>query len=222
MLMTSDYQIWLTANSEKQKIQLPVNPEKVTLSHNSSNSTINVVELGEVTIFQGRPAVQISFSSFFPTKKFPGIKVNKLSTPRKLVKRIIGWKNKKKPVHFIITKLGVDMYCSIESFTYEEQGGDPGTLHYSLTLKEYREIKTRQVKVNTKSQTATVNKSSPRVDNSSNPSTYTVVYGDCLWNLAKKFYGDGMKYTKIYEANKKLIGPNPNVLYVGWQLTIPE
>lgn len=221
--MTSDdYQIWLTANSEKQKIQLPVNPEKVAISHNSANSTINIVELGEIIVFQGRPAVQISFSSFFPTKKFPGVKVEKLTKPQTLVKRIIGWKTKKKPVHLIITKLGVDMYCSIEAFTYEEQGGDLGTLHYSITLKEYREIKARKVTVNTNSKTATVSKSAQRVDNSSNPTTYTVVYGDCLWNLAKRFYGDGMKYTKIYEANKQLIGPNPNVLYVGWQLTIPE
>lgn len=221
--MTSDdYQIWLTANSEKQKIQLPVNPESITITNGSSNSTINVVELGEVIIFQGRPAVQISFSSFFPAKKFPGVKVDKLTQPTTIAKRIIGWKNKKKPIHFVVTKLGVDMYCSIENFTYSEQGGDPGTLHYTLSLKEYREIKTRQVKVNAKTQKATVSKSEQRVDNSSNLSTYTVVYGDCLWNLAKKFYGDGMKYTKIYEANKALIGPNPNVLYVGWVLTIPE
>lgn len=221
--MTSDdYQIWLTANSEKQKIQLPVNPETVTIANNSSNSTINVVELGEVTVFQGRPAIQISFSSFFPAAMFPGVKVKELTNPQKLIKRIIGWKEKKKPIHLIITKVGVDMYCSIESFSYEENGGDPGTLHYTLSLKEYREIKTRKVNVNAKSKTATVNKSPQRVDNRSNPKTYTVVYGDCLWNLAKKFYGDGTKYTKLYEANKKLIGPNPNVLYVGWQLTIPE
>ena len=32
-------------------------------------------------------------------------------------------------------------------------------------------------------------------------STYTVVRGDCLWNIAKKFYGSGTKYTIIYDAN---------------------
>lgn len=32
-------------------------------------------------------------------------------------------------------------------------------------------------------------------------STYTVVRGDCLWNIAKKYYGSGAKYTIIYDAN---------------------
>ena len=36
-------------------------------------------------------------------------------------------------------------------------------------------------------------------------STYTVVRGDSLWNIAKKFYGSGAKYTIIYDANIDVI-----------------
>lgn len=45
--------------------------------------------------------------------------------------------------------------------------------------------------------------------------------GDCLWNIAKKYYGDGSQYTKIYNANKETIGANPNVIKVGQKLVIP-
>ena len=51
--------------------------------------------------------------------------------------------------------------------------------------------------------------------------TYTVVKGDCLWNIAKKFYGSGSKYTIIYNANQGVIGGNPNLIYPGQVLTIP-
>ena len=51
--------------------------------------------------------------------------------------------------------------------------------------------------------------------------TYTVVAGDCLWNIAKKYYGDGSQYTKIYEANKGTIGSNPNLIKPGQKLVIP-
>lgn len=51
--------------------------------------------------------------------------------------------------------------------------------------------------------------------------TYTVVKGDCLWNIAKKFYGNGADYTKIYNANVGVIGSNPNLIYPGQVLTIP-
>ena len=51
--------------------------------------------------------------------------------------------------------------------------------------------------------------------------SYTVVSGDCLWNIAKKYYGDGSQYTKIYEANKGTIGSNPNLIKPGQKLVIP-
>jgi len=51
--------------------------------------------------------------------------------------------------------------------------------------------------------------------------TYTVKKGDNLWTLAKKFYGSGADYTKIYEANKGTIGKNPNLIYPGQTFTIP-
>lgn len=56
---------------------------------------------------------------------------------------------------------------------------------------------------------------------SSGGTTYTVKKGDNLWTLAKKFYGSGADYTKIYEANKDTIGKNPNLIYPGQTFTIP-
>ena len=50
--------------------------------------------------------------------------------------------------------------------------------------------------------------------------SYTVKKGDCLWNIAKKYYGNGAQYTKIYNANKGKI-KNPNLIYPGQVLTIP-
>lgn len=50
--------------------------------------------------------------------------------------------------------------------------------------------------------------------------TYTVKKGDCLWAIAKQFYGDGSAYTRIYDANTKQIA-NPNLIYVGQVLVIP-
>ena len=50
--------------------------------------------------------------------------------------------------------------------------------------------------------------------------TYTVKKGDCLWNIAKKFYGNGSAYTKIYDANTNKIA-NPNLIYLGQVFVIP-
>lgn len=50
---------------------------------------------------------------------------------------------------------------------------------------------------------------------------YTVQAGDTLSAIALKFYGDASQYMVIYEANKKLIGDDPDLIKVGQDLVIP-
>jgi nucleoid-associated protein YgaU len=54
--------------------------------------------------------------------------------------------------------------------------------------------------------------------------THTVESGDTLSGLAKKFYGSEAQayWMEIYEANKEVIGDNPNVILIGQVLNIPE
>jgi LysM repeat protein len=56
--------------------------------------------------------------------------------------------------------------------------------------------------------------------NSSSGKTYTVKRGDNLWNIARKYYGKGSLYTKIFQANKDKI-KNANLIYPGQVLIIP-
>lgn len=55
----------------------------------------------------------------------------------------------------------------------------------------------------------------------SSGSTYTVKSGDSLWKIAKQLYGSGADWKKIYEANKDVIGSNPNLIYPGQTFTVP-
>lgn len=215
--MSINYQMWLTFNGEKEKIQFPVLPETLSISRGSKNQSVSISGLGEITVIQSRQAVVFSFSSFFPATTFPGVAVGNLTKPLTLVEKIVSWKDSKKPAHFIVTGCNIDLYCTIEDFKVSENGGDVGTLHYSITLKEYREITVRQVKVEIKTQTATVKPDNARVDNTVTPKTYTVVKGDCLWNIAQKYLGSGAKYTEI----KTLNGLSSNMIYPNQVLKIP-
>ena len=49
---------------------------------------------------------------------------------------------------------------------------------------------------------------------------YEIVSGDTLGGIAKKFYGNASKYTKIFEANRDII-EDPNKIYPGQKIKIP-
>lgn len=63
--------------------------------------------------------------------------------------------------------------------------------------------------------------------------SYTVVKGDTLWGIAKRFYGNGREYARIYGANKEIIentakgrgkpdSSNGHWIFPGTVLVIPE
>ena len=48
---------------------------------------------------------------------------------------------------------------------------------------------------------------------------YTVQEGDTLWGIAKSFLGDGSRYAEIAGLSGV---KNPNLIYPGQVLTLPE
>jgi len=50
--------------------------------------------------------------------------------------------------------------------------------------------------------------------------SYTVVSGDSLSKIAKRFYGNANRWQEIYEANKSKI-KNPDLIQPGQVLVIP-
>ncbi len=49
---------------------------------------------------------------------------------------------------------------------------------------------------------------------------YEIKSGDTLSGIAKEFYGDFSMYTKIFEANREVIG-DPDKIYPGQKIRIP-
>lgn len=49
---------------------------------------------------------------------------------------------------------------------------------------------------------------------------YTIEHGDTLSKIAKRYYGDPMKYPRIFEANREVI-KDPDLIYPGQKVRIP-
>jgi nucleoid-associated protein YgaU len=51
---------------------------------------------------------------------------------------------------------------------------------------------------------------------------YTVVSGDSLSLISKKFWGDLMLWPILYDANRQTVGSDPNRIEIGQRLSIPN
>ncbi|MDR1753320.1 MAG: LysM peptidoglycan-binding domain-containing protein [Eubacterium sp.] len=219
--MASKYQMDMAFNGEKEKLHFSVLPTEININHGGTNKSVDVQGLGEIIIKQNPSATVISFSSYFPAMPFPGMgrHFEKVTDPYYIVGKIVEWKNSELPVHFIITGTAINMMCVIDSFSYSEKGGDIGTLYYSITLKEYKEVSIRHKPA--KEGSVDIPKSTPkRPDNRVHEKTYTVVKGDCLTAIAARLLGSANRYTEIVSLNSDLI-KNPDLIYPGWVLKLP-
>lgn len=198
------------------RIVLPVKPEDYTVSVFHRNTVTNVIQLGDINLMGKTGLRSVILSSFFPAKKYNFGSYE--ADPISLVEKIEGWRKSGKPSRVVIGR-ALNMECTIESFNWGEQDAT-GDIYYTLTLKEYKRIKT--VKANIKVQTDPPKQRETKAPEKSGGKQYTVKKGDCLWNIAKQFYGNGAKYTDIVSANQNIFSKrSPNLIYAGDVLNIP-
>lgn len=203
----------------KDSITLPVNPAEPVISGGGTSFTdIQVIKGGERTVIGNSMLQVVSFSSFFPRDYDSSYCVRRdIPDPWEAVSKINEWRDSDKPVKLLITETDINMYATIRKFDIREKGGEPGDIYYDIEFKEYEFINIREVV----QQAPKVQQQTDRPETAATANTYTVVKGDCLWNISKKFYGSGAQYPKIFNANNPPI-KNANLIYPGQVLTIPS
>lgn len=205
-------EFWIKQGEEA--LQLPVKPTEFTVTVAHRNTVVNVIQLGDINLIGKTGLREISLSSFFPAKDYNFSNNSGRKSPISCVTQLESWRNSGKPVRVIITDV-LNMEATIESFAWGEHDAT-GDIYYTIALKEYKKIKTKKATVTDGAGTTRETKS-PK---SSSGKSYTIKKGDSLWSIAKKFYGDGSQYMKIYKANTDKI-KNPNLIYAGQVIKIP-
>lgn len=210
-------EFWLQKGSSK--LRLPVKPSDYTVSVSHKNTVVNVIQVGDVNLIGNTGLREISLKSFFPAKDYNFSNNTGRKQPLSYVEKIESWRKSGKPIRVIVTGT-LNMEATVESFVWGEQDAT-GDIYYTCSLKEYKKIKTKKatVTIATVQPTTRSTETAPTTQQSTEK-TYTVKSGDCLWKIAKQFYGSGAQYTKIYNANTDKI-KNPNLIYAGQVLTIP-
>lgn len=209
---------------------LPVTPQKLTTKIKGNNKTLTLVNEGDINFLRSPGLTEISFDVVLPMLGQYNF-ADTYRRPDYYLSIFEKYMTERTPFRFIVSRMSpsgrllfsTNMNVSLENYNVTEDATKGPDMTVSVTLKQYIDYATKTVTV-TKSATEskpTVKQETKRETTSKKTAkTYTVKSGDCLWNIAKKLYGDGAQYTKIYNANKDKI-KNPNLIYPGQVFTIP-
>lgn len=208
-------------------VQLPVTPSKLETKIKGKNKAITLINEGEVNVLKLPGLTEISFEALIPQVSYPF--ASSFRNASHYLNKLEGLKSSQKPFQFIVSRVSPagkmffnsNIKVSLEDYTISEDAKEGFDLKISIKLKQYKAYGTKTVKVVVKKETTTASVKKDRpAETAPKKKTYTVKSGDCLWNIAKKYLGNGAKYTEIYNLNKDKI-KNPNLIYPGQVLTLP-
>lgn len=218
----------------------PVTPSKIQTKIGSTNKVISLINEGQANILKSPALTEVSFDILLPNQEY-GFAVYKsgFQPAAYYLTFLEDLKQSKSPFRFMIVRkqsggmrrtsadsalLNSSMDVSLEDYTITEDTSRGGVdMIVSVRLKEHRQYGTQMYRV-VGNKAVKTGSTGRQTNNSPAPKktnkTHTIVSGDTLWGIAKRYYGDGSKYTKIVDANKDKVS-DPNNVPIGTVLIIP-
>lgn len=221
-------------------LTVPVNPEEITANENQKIEVIEVLNAGEIPIPGYAQLQTLSWESFLPTVK-DGNYITAGMDARAFTDKLREWKNLNKPVRVVIAGLfghalekgNVNQLYLIKDFQLGTKYGYETDIIYKISFVQYKRLEARKLVIKEEDKVVPPPKpptkpEAPRVPETppkppavvKKPMMHTVVKGDTLWGIARKYYGNGARYKEIFNANKAKI-KNPNLIYPGQVFVIP-
>jgi len=203
--------------TQSKTILLPVTPENYEVTTETQIETVKLASAGDINVPTFIKPKAISIDGIFSINQ--NYKLNSNLIPELIsnsidyVNVLNEWQANKDIIRVTIIPRGtadsrLDAKFYIQGLRTTGENEATGDIAYTIDFVEYKEVGVNTAKeaiqqrdvFKESTPTATPNK------------TYTVVKGDSLYAIARKFYGNGNEYNKIVAANNI---KNPNLIYPG-------
>lgn len=213
-------------------VLFPVTPSKITVKINGKNERVTLINEGEASILKSPGLTDVEFELLLPHVEYSfAVYPDGFRPAQFYVEKLETLMTSKQPFQYIVTRTDLlnkklfdtNLKVSLENYSIIEDAGEGFDLTVKVKLKQYREFTTKICTIDISLPKPRGVAQTNRAVSANAPSggSYTVVKGDSLWKIAKQRYGNGSKWSTIYNANKSVVGGNPNLIYPGQVLTIP-
>lgn len=197
-----------------QVLTLPVTPSSYPMEAGRAVERLDMAQTGQIALPGLRSLFSGQLEFELPAVSRPYMTAGAAADPSHYIGQLTAWSRDANVCRYMVTGTSVNIPVLLGPLEYGESDGT-NDVQCKLPLYEYRyleEARVEQVTQNAGRQTDS--DSQPQ-----NADSYTVVKGDSLWAICKKFYGDGSLAYKLATANGI---KNPNLIYPGQVLTLPD
>lgn len=204
---------------------LPVAPSSLKVKIRSQNKTITLMNQGEVNLLKSPGLTEVEFEALLPNLSYT---FGGGQGAEYYLGKLESLKVGKRHFQFIVSRTtpggrllySTNLTVALEDYEIQEDAEKLGfDSSVKVSLKQWKEYGVKTVEVKEETKEASVSQTRD-TSTAPQPKTYTVKPGDCLWNIAKQYTGNGQDWNAIYNANRDKI-KNPNLIYPGQVLTIP-
>ena len=207
----------------------PSLPERIGISGGAVYQTYSLLA-GSASIPSGKDIKSVKWSgTFFGRKRRRTVLVQQWEEPAECIGFLEDAMKNGKTLNLIVDEAPINLDVTISRLSYEAVGAF-GDIEYTIELEEATALKVYTVSEKNIQPLAKTVETRPETRASQ---AYTVVSGDNLWKIARRFYGgNGSDWKKIYDANAAVIeetakkyrkpsSDNGHWIYPGCTLNIP-
>ena len=180
----------------------PSLPERIGISGGAVYQTYSLLA-GRASIPGGKDIKSVKWSgTFFGRKRRRTVLVQQWEEPAECIRFLEDAMKSGKTLNLIVDEAPINLDVTISTLSYEAVGAY-GDIEYTIELEEASALKVYTVSEKNIQPLAKTVETRPETPTSQ---AYTVVSGDNLWKIARRFYGGSRSdWKKIYDANAVII-----------------
>ena len=210
--------------SKDGTFHFPVNPFSISVNGGKMYDTFDILYKGErdFAAEKAKKIKTLTLNTIFPFEHEPYCQYKDIPSPLAAMAKIVKWTESDEVIRLIITDYGFNELVNLADYNDDESGESQRDKYVTLDFRVVRGDGSNEIiTIEKPEKKSPAPKLKPNRPEPKKEKVYVVKKGDSLWKISKQMYGNGANYNKIYNANKKIVGKNPNLIYPGQKFIIP-